>query len=427
MTRPRLRKISIGLVLWIGACVYLVRLATAERADEDSSLDALAEYFMAREVEFELRFETAAPLEVGDLVEDEDGRPVGDVSALLDAEGNLQADLYDRVSAAKIRLYDRRTTILREDASVRLVQVPASFAWVITELIPPEKLHLVNEEWNRAWRRDHRAILAKVQPVVADFLTDIEETLKAEAGPFLQRHRREIDRLFRKAETPLDSVELSDVFEKDVWPTIRKHLEPVTDDIREEVWEQFPLWGLSWRFAYQSLPLTRDDHFRHRWRSFVETEVVPILKSHSGEFLKASRQIARETLENPRVASTIHDFAMRLAGDPEFHQMAQVFLQEVFIDNPRFRARLKERWETPAVREAVEFISDRLEETVRRVGDLLLGTTKTGISPEFARVLRAQILKKGKRRIVIDPGTPSKAPLGAGSPLWVTVVEEKLR
>ena len=46
--------------------------------------------------------------------------------------------------------------------------------------------------------------------------------------------------------------------------------------------------------------------------------------------------------------------------------------------------------------------SQRFEPTVRRIGELLIGTPESGITPEFAAVLRNQVLRKDRRWLVLE-------------------------
>jgi hypothetical protein len=88
--------------------------------------------------------------------------------------------------------------------------------------------------------------------------------------------------------------------------------------------------------------------------------------------------------------------------DPEFRKIVWDIFREVLIDNPRLRKRLEERWSSEEARRAVQVAADSAEPTVRRIGDLLLGTREAGISPEFAQVLRNQILDKDCRWLVLE-------------------------
>ena len=46
---------------------------------------------------------------------------------------------------------------------------------------------------------------------------------------------------------------------------------------------------------------------------------------------------------------------------------------------------------------------DRLEPVIRKIGDDLIGSRELGINPNFARVLRSQILGKDRQWIVAIP------------------------
>ncbi len=46
-----------------------------------------------------------------------------------------------------------------------------------------------------------------------------------------------------------------------------------------------------------------------------------------------------------------------------------------------------------------------------RIGEKVLGTRGGGITPEFARILRTQVLEKDKRWILIERGNLEAAPL----------------
>ncbi|MCH2202590.1 MAG: hypothetical protein MK102_11515, partial [Fuerstiella sp.] len=51
--------------------------------------------------------------------------------------------------------------------------------------------------------------------------------------------------------------------------------------------------------------------------------------------------------------------------------------------------------------------TNRLETMVRSIGDLIFGTRDKGITSEFSRVLRSQILRKDRRWFVMVPGDGS--------------------
>ena len=93
----------------------------------------------------------------------------------------------------------------------------------------------------------------------------------------------------------------------------------------------------------------------------------------------------------------------------------------MILDNPTFHEAMERRWRSPEVRRAIEAATGQIEPAVRRMGDIVLGTRKEGITREFAKVLRAQILLKDLQRLMIDPGSASRPPLAEGSTLHATL------
>ncbi|MBN1441972.1 MAG: hypothetical protein JXA90_04640 [Planctomycetes bacterium] len=422
MTSKVLRT-SLGAAFWIAAVSWIVSVVRSE----PGALRDMARFVDRDTLSIELRFNRPVLLEVGDalFIDGFEGRPAGQIAAIVDAEGRPSPHLAAWTRRASVQIFDRSWAGLRDDASATLVQVPEmAFGWARDTLIPPEKLDLVRREWEAAWRMHREEILALVRPLVRELIGEAQAAAEEEFQRFLERHRDEIQQVLRKVETEFDRERLSELFEREVWPIVSEHVEPVTDDIGREIWDRFPLWGLSWRIAFQSLPLTRDDYFERRWKRFIDEEVIPILKSHSEELFGLSREIARETLANPRVAAAAHDAIIVLLGDPDLHRLAEVLVREVFIENPGFRESMRRWWESPRVRRARRIVSERFETTVRGIGDILLGTREEGITPEFTRLLRAQILQKDRRRVILRPGTPGRPLLESGALLDVEIVEE---
>jgi hypothetical protein len=94
-----------------------------------------------------------------------------------------------------------------------------------------------------------------------------------------------------------------------------------------------------------------------------------------------------------------------------------VFLKEVFLDNADFHEAMRARAQSAEVRRALVVASTHLEPMIRRMGDIILGTREDGVTREFARVLRAQILHKDLQRLVIRRGSEGSPPLERGARL----------
>jgi hypothetical protein len=137
----------------------------------------------------------------------------------------------------------------------------------------------------------------------------------------------------------------------------------------------------------------------------VRDEGMPVLNRHTGDILAVQRQILENIAQNTKVRTAVRRNLTRVIDDPEFRSIVWQIFREVLVDNPRLRQRLEQRWQTAEAQRAVQLAADYVEPCVRRIGDLLMGTREEGIAPEFAQVLRNQILDKDCRWLVIN--TPS--------------------
>jgi hypothetical protein len=93
-----------------------------------------------------------------------------------------------------------------------------------------------------------------------------------------------------------------------------------------------------------------------------------------------------------------------LASDPQLRQLVWTIIQEVVMDNPRLHEVLQRHWQSPEAQAAFELAADRFEPTAIRISHLLFGDPHSGITPEFARVLRHEVLGKDRRWLVLQPG-----------------------
>jgi hypothetical protein len=421
-------KITLGALIWISLVAAGAKLLLSEGGGTARAVSLLAAYLTQKGSCFILKLPEPVLLEVGDEVRlsgtpgdsSEEG-PVGEIEALLDDEGSPIPDLYAWCRSARARIFDRRTLQLRRDASCRLVRVPQSAAWIAQTLLTSENVRKIAEEWNATMLEHREEIFRLLTPPVRDLILDLEKHLESELPLFLRGHPTEVGEIVEGLRGEFLREKFPEFFVKELWPAAQPRLAPVIQDISREIWDRFPLWGLSWRLAYQALPFTSNDHVEKAWGRFLDDQVIPILKAHSDEVLAATREIAREVLSRGEIVTHLRQAFEGLVESPKFHALSQVFLREVFLDNPRFHETLQRRWESPEVQRVVQVVSSSMEPMVRRMGDVILGTRKDGITREFTRVLRAEILLKDLQHLIVHPGAPGEPPLAEGASLEATI------
>jgi hypothetical protein len=414
----RLARAAAGLLFWVLAIGGTLRVLSRKPLDAPTStLRAVWDHLRRQELEFEVWFPYPVTLELGDGVLLETGggdppdpwHPIGEVSALLDAEGRTLPDEKNVVPAVRVRIFDHGWPGLRDDVTARYFQVPRdAAAWVWSQLADEEKTAEIARILEAALRPHREEILRRLSELLQNFALDCGKVLESEARGFVQRHRGDIDRLAEAVEKELGRERLLKAFDEEVWPNLRRRLEPVLSRIGDEIWEKLPLWGLTWRLVYQTLPLTENDHFEKRWNEFLNGQVLPILRSHAGEFVDVSRQIAADTLNSPNVGPVLRETVQHVLNDPHFHSLLRSFFAEVFFENPLFGEALRARLRSPEAQALAGIVLPQLELATRAVGDLLLGTREAGITLAFAHVLRTQVLDKGSRHIWVRPGSPER-------------------
>jgi hypothetical protein len=429
MSRADISRTIAGAGFWVLVLTAWTSLATTQRGGSSSTVDDLIEYFRSEPFELELRFESPQRLEVGDLVLVEGReRPVGELSALLDEAGNTLEELTSSVRRARVRIWDRRRSTPRVGTTATLERVPdIAGRWVVETLAPPEKLERIRAEWLAAWNVEKPEVLRRWMPILVLVVDEIERAAKERTPEFFQRHRGELDDLLRRLEAGIPTDRLLEVFDAVVWPAFRRHFDPITDGLGREIWHRFPLWSMSWRFAWQSLPLTRDDHLERRWTRFLETEIIPLIRSKTTDFLDAAKHAAKDSLRDERSALLLRGLMLRLFEDEGFQRLTDAWAREVFLENETLRRRLIDLWNSEPVQAEVQWIAGRFESIARRITDLVIGSQESGISAEFARVLRAQIFWKGNQRVVLSRTDESQPPLAEGTLLDTIVVDEDPR
>ena len=169
-------------------------------------------------------------------------------------------------------------------------------------------------------------------------------------------------------------------------------------------WDRASIWSFGWRAAYDGLPLVpRKDLVREEWRRFVEDEAVPIFEQRMDDIVTSIQKIVADVAANSKVRTELTDVAIVIANDPEARILVRQILKESLVDNQRLKNSWKKVWNSDQARQAFDLAGDRLEPVIRNIGDDLLGSRELGINPNFARVLRSQILGKDRQWIVAVP------------------------
>jgi hypothetical protein len=278
---------------------------------------------------------------------------------------------------------------------------PRSMKWVMETMLPAKKRAAIAQEIVAAYRTYHAEILEALKPVVIAGFADTLRVAERELTREFTRRRDALERIADRYQEDVVRKKIVPLVREQIWPIVRRHAEPLARKIGQEMFSRASLWRFGWRLAYDKSFLPQKNLAQAEWQRFVDEEAIPILNRHRGEFAAVQRKIVEEIAEDPTVRETVRVNLTQLIDDPELRTIVWHIFRDGLFDNPRVRRTLEERWSSAEARRAVQLAADYVEPSVRRIGDLLIGTRADGISPEFAQVVRNQILDKDRRWLVI--------------------------
>ena len=419
-----MRKLRIitGLLTWVTVAVVLYCWLDAV---------ALSPHEESRRLAADLwQYTTDEPPTVALELEQPAAVAVGDPIFVIEGPGSVrQVGEIRRVSVSELDVPARRAVVteavamfyptapeFNSDTQLTYYATPGSMSWVVETMLPAEKKQLITQEIAATYQAHHAEILAELKPVVVAGFYDAMRVVEQDLGTAIRSRRGELQKLGSRYQDEVVEEEIVPLVRAEIWPIVRKHAEPLANEMGSEMWQRASLWRFGWRYAYDKLPLTEQNLTRQEWNRFLNKDAIPVVEKHSSDMVAIQQRILADVARNPEVRSAVRRNLSRVIDDPEFRDIVWQIVREVLIDNPRLRETLDEHWQSVEARRAIQLAADRIEPCVRRIGDLLFGTQEEGITPEFARVLRNQILGKDRRWFVMETvprdGQSSESPTG---------------
>lgn len=413
-------RILIGLGSWAAVALLVWWCVDARDARQSRATRRAArqlwQFAAGERHPLELRFDRPRRIAVGDpiFVAAPGGyRQVGEVRT-VSAPDDSAAVRYATTTRAEALLYASAPE-LSSDAAIAYHTNPDSMEWVLQTLLPPEKQEKIAVELSRAFEEHHDEILAQLMPVVEtsfrEGLTVVEEDLAAA----LASRQGEIEALGGKYQHEIVEQELVPLVRTEIWPIVKEHAQPTAEEIGQQLWQRASLWRFGWRYLYDKSFLPERDLFQKEWERYLEQEAAPVLAEHTDDIVATQQRILSDVARNEKVQAAIRQNLTKVLEDPELRRLVWEIVEEVFVNNPRLHEVLQRHWTGPEAQAAFRLAGERLEPTVRRIGELVIGSQTEGMTPEFARVLRSQVLYKDRRWLVLDPGDAATSSVGSAS------------
>lgn len=395
LNRPVLR--SLGILFWIAVAAAGFARTRSAGPDTDKASWRLAQYFISASTTTEWTDPTGR-LRVHDPIfsrgQDSSWEQVGHVvSVSANGENRVTLLWYAGAPPDPRRLVQYRNSGRLEE--------------VIATMLPPAKRRQIQQRLAAAMKAHGDELSTTFVPLVEASLRRSLPVIEEEFSFAVARHRAEVDQLAERWNDEVVQERLIPLARREILPIVREHGEPTAERIGRELWDRASLWRFGWRAVYDRSPLPQKDLVQDEWRRFVDEEAVPVFESHMDDIVMSVQRVVRDVAASDAVRSELADVANGIAADPETRQLVQVILKETLIDNQRLKDVWGSVWTSDQAQRALNLAGDRLEPVVRQIGDDLFGSQQEGINPDFARVLRNQILGKDRRWIVVSNETGS--------------------
>ena len=427
----RYLRMAVGLLVAAAVVsipwLWLEGPAHADRPGELSLLPSLWRYWTRQPQSIRLHFPRPTEVAVGDPIFVHESGPehpimlrrVGEIQALLANDQRLplaQANVRD----ARAMVYPSAPPV-GPDARITYRTKPQSVAWVIGALLTPERKQRIVEELNRL-ALDHQAELAAaLRPAIETTLKQLLTVIEEETPGAIERHRGELASLGEKYQRDIVDKQFLPLIKEEILPIARARAEPVARKVGEELWQKVSVWRFGWRLIYDVSPLPEKNLTDQEWNRFFDHDAMPILEKHSEDFAGLISDVLRDAAASDRLQDAARHSLATMAEDPQLHALLQSLFREVIVDNPRFRDTVDRQMNSPETRRALDVTSARLEPALRRIGDMVFGTQSAGITPEFAQVLRSEILYKDHRWFLLNAPAVDDRPAMSDGDLTIEV------
>ena len=321
-----------------------------------------------------------------------------------------------------VEAYTQKATVVLYDSAVDKVfplgyqleyhKTPTALDWVANTLITSERQQQIAEIIARAWEQHREQVMLKLQPIVETGIGKCVEAIETELPTVLNAHRGDFGKLADRYQVEIIRNQIVPLVRTEILPIVQDEVRPLATELGKDLWNRVSLFSFTWRYLYDVSPLPEKNAVKLEFDRFMKEEVTPALESRSNEFVAVTERILGRISRNEKVRSVIRENLKKVATDKELQTIVWAIVQESVINNQTLRTTMRDYWASAEVQDAMSAATANFETTARTIGDTIFGSREGGVTPEFARVLRAQILMKDRRWFVIAPKpvTPALLP-----------------
>lgn len=395
----RLVRPIVGFAFWAVAVFFAWKWLSAEPTARDGIVRVARHVVTPTPPIYEADFPLGTDIRKDEVVRIEsDG-------LWLDAGYVVSYDIKPDRIATRVAIFPEFARLLRADARLEAVTASGDVTWVMTTLLPKEKMDRIKSILSKAWDEDKQRLWRDLEPGVMRLISDVTIALRDEMPRLVSERQADFRVLAEVVRDKAWEGRLRGVFESEVWPRVEARALPILAEIGDEITKKAPVMSLSWSFVRDRLPFTRDDAMRNELQRFIKTEVIPIVERRRDIFKKESADLIKEMLQQEKVLTELQAAATDVFSDPRFRDAMRSIIETWTTSNPRVLDLLKDGFARRDIRGPIEKFFDVREDDVHNIANLiLLDDRGYGISPDLARVLRRKVLGESRAWIWLSPG-----------------------
>ena len=402
-------RVILGALIWTAVLAWAgYRVFPTWFGNQSAAGKSLTTFAFQQPEVRELKFKYKSVIRIGDPIylRNQDGRlvQIGALRQVGSPESTDYAPVFcDWASAT----FFSSAPPLRPADYLTYHQTPSSMDWVARFLFPPERRERIARLVADVYALHSDEIIIELMPIWQNVWAEVSILIRDELLVSLERHRSEFERLGTKYRIEIVDAELIPLLGEEIWPIVLKHGQPVMERVGQQIWQRASVFRFGWRAIYDASPLPQKNLTQAEFTRFVEGEAVPILTRNVSEFMHAQQLILEEIVANPHVQQVATESLRKLGEDPELQRLILQVMRESILENAKVHEVLMKVMERDDVQQVLSLTDSRLEPTVIAIGEEVFGSPYTGVTPEFARILRNKILLKDERWLVLNQTDPT--------------------
>lgn len=398
---------GLGLVLWLSLAVWAALGIRSQTGGDTQALSSLSgdllRWLVGVNQEYSATAESTLTLAPNDpiFLKNADGRLV-QIGCVRTAFG-LTQDPVTTQSAILLMDEQQLRSVCPGHFSLEYHTTPTSLDWVAKTLISPDRRDEIAEILAADWKLQRAQVLSRLEPILVRGLQKVALAVEAELPAVLERHRPDFVRLADRYQGELVQQKIVPLVREEILPIVEQEIRPVALQLGRELWERVSLWSFTWRYLYDVSPLPERNAVRREFERFLADEITPALESRTEIFVTVTERIIARISANQEVRRVVRESLRSAATDAELQKVVGSIVQDLFLSNSAMHQALEDFLAGDEVQSVLEMTASNFEPSARAIGTAVFGSRTEGITAEFSRVMRTQILLKDRRWLVVIP------------------------